>query len=408
VRRTKLFTNTQKQTPTDEVARNAQLLIRAGYIHKEMAGIYDLLPLGLRVVEKIKEVVRIEMNAIGGNEILMASLQRKDLWEKTDRWNDKNVDIWFKTHLQNGRELGLGWSHEEPITDMMRNHISSYKDLPAYCYQFQNKMRNELRSKSGIMRGREFMMKDLYSYSSNDEEHQIFYDSCIKAYHRIFKQLGIGDQTYFTVASGGAFTKFSHEFQTICDAGEDIVYLDKKKRIAINQEVLNDEVLKDHNLKREDLEKAKTAEVGNIFSFGGTKSEQLGLFFTDKNGKKQPVILGSYGIGITRIMGVIAEKLSDKKGLVWPESIAPYDIYLIAIGDVDKEANELYEKFQKAGRSVLFDDREARPGDKFADADLIGVPLRVIISSKTLQKGSVEIKKRTEDKSELIKISEVI
>ncbi len=408
MRRTKLFTNTQKQTPTDEVARNAQLLIRAGYIHKEMAGIYDLLPLGLRVVEKIKEVVRIEMNAIGGNEILMASLQRKDLWEKTDRWNDKNVDIWFKTHLQNGRELGLGWSHEEPITDMMRNHISSYKDLPAYCYQFQNKMRNELRSKSGIMRGREFMMKDLYSYSSNDEEHQIFYDSCIKAYHRIFKQLGIGDQTYFTVASGGAFTKFSHEFQTICDAGEDIVYLDKKKRIAINQEVLNDEVLKDHNLKREDLEKAKTAEVGNIFSFGGTKSEQLGLFFTDKNGKKQPVILGSYGIGITRIMGVIAEKLSDKKGLVWPESIAPYDIYLIAIGDVDKEANELYEKFQKAGRSVLFDDREARPGDKFADADLIGVPLRVIISSKTLQKGSVEIKKRTEDKSELIKISEVI
>jgi len=406
-----IFTRTRKSAPADEVSKNAQLLIRAGFVHKEMAGAYDYLPLGLRVIEKVKQIVREEMDAIGGNELLMTTLQRKEVWEKTDRWSDENVDIWFKTKLQNGQELGLGWSHEEPITEMMTNHIESYKDLPAYGYQFQNKMRNELRAKSGIMRGREFIMKDMYSYSVSDEAHQKFYDGCVEAYHRVFDRLGIGDITFFTVASGGAFTKFSHEFQTICDAGEDIVYLDRKKKIAINEEVMEDNVLADLGVKREELEKVKTAEVGNIFSFGGSKSEDLGLFFTDEDGKKKPVILGSYGIGVTRLVGVVTEILADDKGLVWPAEISPYDVHLVRIGDekdvVDK-ADKLYADLEKSGTSVLYDDRNERVGAMLADADLMGIPKRIVIGAKSLAAGGVEVKMRTEDDSKIVPFSEAV
>ncbi len=408
MKRSTLFTRTQKQAPADEVSKNAQWLIRAGYIHKEMAGAYDYLPLGLRVIEKVKQVVREEMNFIGGNELLMTTLQRKDVWEKTDRWDEKNVDVWFKTALQNGQKLGLGWSHEEPITDMMTNHLKSYKDLPAYAYQFQNKMRNELRAKSGIMRGREFIMKDLYSYSINQAQHEKFYQSCIDAYHRVFARLGVGDSTFFTVASGGAFTKFSHEFQTICDAGEDIVYLDSKKKIAINKEVLTDDVIKEHGLTRSELEEVKTAEVGNIFSFGDSKSKQLGLYFTDDQGEEKPVILGSYGIGITRIIGVIAEKLADEKGLVWPMNIAPYTVCLVSIGSVEEPAEKLYNDLKKAGIEVLYDDRNVRPGDKFADADLMGIPIRIVISDKSLATSSIEYKERTDQDSKMIAISDIV
>ncbi len=411
MRMTQLFTRTRKSAPADEVSKNAQLLIRAGYIHKEMAGAYDYLPLGLRVIENVKQIVREEMDAIGGNEMIMTTLQRKDLWEKTDRWDDEKVDVWFKTQLQNGHELGLGWSHEEPITDMMINHISSYKDLPAYTYQFQNKMRNELRAKSGIMRGREFIMKDLYSYSVSQEEHDKFYEACIEAYHKVFERLGIGDITFFTLADGGSFTKFSHEFQTICDAGEDVVYLDRKKKIAVNEEVLTDEVLSEHELKREDLEEVKTAEVGNIFSFGGTKSEQLGLYFTDDNGEKKPVILGSYGIGVTRVIGVITEIMADDNGLVWSEEIAPYKVHLVRIGDDDevvKAADKLYEDLSAAGSEPLYDDRNERVGTMLADADLIGIPKRVVVSSKSLAAGGVEVKMRTESDSKIVPLGEIL
>lgn len=389
-----LFTKTSKTAPADEVAKNAQLLIRAGFVYKEMAGAYAYLPHGLRVVEKIKQIVREEMNAIHSNELIMTSLQRKDIWEKTGRWDEKAVDIWFKTKLQDDTELGLAWSHEEPIVEMLKQHVHSYKDLPVSLYQFQTKMRNELRAKSGIMRGREFVMKDMYSFHESAEALEAYYNETIEAYKRIYERLGLGDDTYVTFASGGAFTKFSHEFQTICDAGEDIIYLNRAKNIAVNEEVI-DEAVAELGVKKEDFEKVKTAEVGNIFNFGAQKTDEMGLTYSSKEDKPSSIYMGSYGVGITRVMGVIVEKFADDKGLVWPEAVAPYRVYLATIGDVAAEADKLYEELQAKGIEVLYDDRDVRPGEKFADADLLGIPHRVVLSNKLVEQGSYEYKSRT-------------
>ena len=271
MRQSALFTKTRREAPGDEEAKNAQLLIRAGYVHKQMAGAYAYLPLGLRVVENIKRIVREEMNAVGGEEMIMTSLQPKELWESTDRWDDQKVDVWFKSKLKNGADVGFGWSHEEPITDMMKQFIASYRDLPVYTYQFQTKLRNEMRAKSGIMRGREFVMKDLYSYSKDEAAHKEFYDKMTAAYLRVFERVGLGDRTYLTFASGGAFTQFSHEFQTVADIGEDTIYVSKEKKIAINKEVLTDEVMAQLGVSKDELEEVKSVEVGNIFSFGDVK-----------------------------------------------------------------------------------------------------------------------------------------
>jgi prolyl-tRNA synthetase len=411
MRRSQLFIKTRREAPADEESKNAQLLIRAGFIHKDAAGVYALLPLGLAVVENIKRIVRDEMNSSGGNELLMTSLQRKELWEHTDRWDDAKVDIWFKSRLQNGTDVGLAWSHEEPISDMMREFITSYRDLPAYVYQFQTKLRNEIRAKSGIMRSREFVMKDLYSFSRTDEEHQKFYDSMIQTYLKIFDTIGLGQDTFLTFASGGAFTQFSHEFQTITEAGEDTIYLDREKKIAINEEVLNDEVIAQTGVNKDRLEKVKAAEVGNIFSFGTKKSEQLGLNFADEDGSQKPVVLGSYGIGVTRLVGVLAEHFSDERGLVWPENVAPYKVYLAAIGtepNILQAADGLYDNLVKANVSVLYDDRDERPGEKFADADLMGIPYRLVVSPKTLEAGGFELKARTSADTEIVTESQLI
>ncbi len=398
MKQSRLFTKTRREAPAGEVAKNAQLLIRAGYVHKEMAGVYAYLPLGLRVVEKIKQIVREEMDKIGGQEMLMTALQRKELWEQTDRWDDDKVDVWFKSSLKSGGDVGFGWSHEEPITDMMKQYLGSYRDLPAYVYQFQTKLRNELRAKSGIMRGREFVMKDMYSYTTDEASHKKFYDSVIDAYLRVFERVGLGDRTFVTFASGGAFTQFSHEFQTLCEAGEDVIYLHRGKKIAINKEVLSDEVMAQLGVKREELEEAQAAEVGNIFSFGDVKSKQLGLFYKDDRGEEKPVILGSYGIGITRLMGTLVEILADDKGLVWPEAVAPFRIHLIELAgqgeEVKKEAEELYRSLTEAGVEVLYDDRDVRAGEKFADSDLLGIPERIIVSEKTLAAGKFECVER--------------
>lgn len=411
MRQTHLFTKTRKEAPKDEVSRNAQLLIRAGYIHKEMAGVYAYLPLGLRVLENIKQIVREEMNGVGGQEMIMTSLQRKELWEQTDRWDDEKVDVWFKSQLKNGTEVGFGWSHEEPITDMMKNYIASYRDLPVCAYQFQTKLRNELRAKSGIMRGREFVMKDMYSYTIDEDSHKKIYDGVIAAYMRVFERVGLGDRTFLTFASGGAFTQFSHEFQTLTDAGEDVVYLHREKKIAINKEVLTDEVLTQLGVVRSELEEVTAAEVGNIFSFGGAKSEQLGLLFKDELGATKPVTLGSYGIGITRLMGVIVEILADAKGIVWPASVSPFPVHLISItggnAEVIKEADRLYEQLSAHGIEALYDDREVRAGEKFADADLIGIPTRIVISEKTIAQGGVEFISRIGGDTTLVPESNV-
>ncbi len=411
MRLSKTFTKTSKNVPAGETAHNAQLLIKAGYIHKELAGVYAYLPLGLKVLENIKQIVREEMNAVNGQELIMTNLQSRELWEKTGRWNDETVDIWFKTQLKDKQEIGLAWSHEEPIVQMMKQHISSYKDLPISVYQFQTKLRNELRAKSGIMRGREFLMKDMYSLSTDAAQHDKYYDQVIEAYKKVYDRLGIGNDTYVTFASGGAFTKFSHEFQTVCDVGEDVIYLHRGKNMAINEEVLDDESLQKLGVKRDELEEVKSSEVGNIFNFGTDKSEKLSLVFTDESGKQQFVHLGSYGIGISRVMGVIAEKFSDERGLVWPEAVAPAKVYLARLGDdpaVVKQADELYDKLEKAGISTIYDDRDARAGEKFADADLMGIPYRLVISAKTQEAGKYELKSRQSSEVQQLSEAEVL
>ncbi len=411
MRQSKLFTKARREAPSDEVSKNAQLLVRAGFVHKEMAGVYDYLPLGLRVVEKIKQIVREEMNAIGGQEMIMSSLQRKELWERTDRWDDKKVDVWFKSKLAAGGEVGFGWSHEEPITDMMKQFISSYRDLPAYVYQFQTKMRNELRAKSGIMRGREFVMKDMYSYTTDEVAHKVFYDLVIAAYLRVFKRAGLGDRTFLTFASGGAFTQFSHEFQTLSEVGEDVVYLHREKNIAINEEVLSDDVLAQLGVSRDELEKVPAIEVGNIFDFGGIKSKQLGLFYKNTEGGETLVHLGSYGIGITRLMGAIVEILSDAKGIVWPAEVAPFKVHLVSLGkagdDVSKTADALYEELTNAGVEVLYDDRDMSAGQKFAESDLIGIPTRIVVGKEAVATGVFEVVDRASGKVEKKKRAEL-
>ncbi len=409
MKQSQLFTKTRREAPKDEVAKNAQLLIRAGYIHKEMAGVYSFLPLGLRVMNKIMNIIRHEMNSIDGQEIHMTALQDKKKWEMTNRWDDAIVDNWFKTKLRNGSEVGLAFTHEEALTTIMKDYIQSFRDLPKAVYQFQTKFRNEERSKSGIMRGREFIMKDLYSFNIDEKSHNEYYEKAKQAYIRIFDRVGLGGETYVTFAGGGSFSKYSHEFQTVTEAGEDTIYIHKTKKIAINKEVLNDEVLKDLDIARSDLVEKKAVEVGNIFNLGTKFSDALDLHYTDTEGKSQPVIMGSYGIGPGRLMGTIAEIRSDEKGLAWPDSIAPFDIHLIALFDKDgivkKTSDELYEKLLEKGIDVLYDDRDSSAGEKFSDSDLIGIPKRYIISTKTLLSNEIEIKDRVTGKVEMKEIS---
>lgn len=412
MRQTQLFTKTQKEAPSDEQAKNAQLLIRAGYIHKEMAGAYQLLPLGLMVAQNIKQIVREGMKEWGSNELIATNLQRKELWERTHRWDDETVDIWFKSELKAGGEVGLAWSHEEPLADMMKNHIASYKDLPRAIYQFQNKLRNEVRAKSGIMRGREFVMKDAYSFAATEEQHNDMYERCKEVYMKIFERLGIGEDTYVTFAAGGAFTQFSHEFQTVCEAGEDITYINKEKGVAINEEVIDTADLAALGVTREELTPTKTAEVGNIFNFGRQKAEEVGLFFTDENGERVPVWMGSYGIGVTRLIGVLVEKFADEKGMVWPESVAPYHMHLVGLNGDDAEIKDwtdgLYTTLKAAGIKVLYDDRDARPGEKFADSDLLGMPYRIVASKKTKADGTLEVIERATGDVHMLTETELI
>jgi prolyl-tRNA synthetase len=388
MRVSQLFTKTSKNVPGDEVAKNAQLLIQAGFVYKVMAGVYAYTPLGLRVVDKIKQIVREEMNGVQGQEILMTSLQRKETWEVTGRWSDEAVDVWFKSKLKDDTEVGFGWSHEEAILEMMQQFIKSYKDLPTSVYQFQTKLRNELRAKSGIMRGREFVMKDMYSLHATEEDMDEYYDKVIDAYKRCFDRFGLGDSTFVTFASGGAFTKFSHEFQTICDAGEDVLYVNDDQSVAVNEEVLDD-AANELGVDKAMLKPVKSAEVGNIFKFGTEKSEKMGINFTDRDGQQKPIYLASYGIGVTRVMGVIVEKFADDKGIVWPEAVAPFKVYLVRIGGdaAISQADHLYDELTAKGVEVLYDDRDERPGAKFADSELMGIPHRITISDRLLEEG---------------------
>ena len=408
MRLSKTFVKTLREAPKDETAKNAQLLIRAGYIHKEMAGVYDYLPMGLRVIEKIKQVIREELNAIGAEEMQLTALQNPEPWKKTDRWDDQKMDVWFKTELASGGELGLAPTHEEPLTNLMRDYVSSYRDLPALVYQFQTKFRNELRAKSGILRTREFLMKDLYSFAPDEETHKKIYNQVEKAYGNIYRRLGIGNDTYETFASGGVFSKYSHEYQALLPVGEDTIYYNKDKSVVLNKEVLEDEVLKDLGVTRDELTEDHGAEVGNIFTLKYKYSEPLGLKYQSKDGEQKTVFMGCYGIGVSRVLGVIVEKYADEKGLVWPAEIAPYKYYILAMGDKGTEkATEIYERFGVKDEMIL-DDRDARFGEKMKDAELLGIPYRVIISDRTLESGEVEITERATGKTERISIDKFV
>lgn len=413
MRQSALFTKTRRDAPSDETAKNAELLIRAGFVRKEMAGVYAYLPLGYKTLQNIIAVIREEMNAIGGEEVLLTSLQDALVWKKSGRWNDDVVDVWFKTKLKNDTELGLANTHEEALTNLMRDHIASYKDLPRAVYQFQTKFRNELRAKSGIMRSREFIMKDLYSFSKDKEEHDAFYEQASDAYTRIFERMGIGAKTYKTFASGGSFSKYSHEFQTECEAGEDTIYIDDAQGIALNKEVYDDaQLLESNNIVKDSLREAKAIEVGNIFTLGTKFSEALSLSYMNENGESVPVFMGSYGIGPGRVMGTIAELLSDEKGLVWPESVAPFTYHLISVMPHDEGvralADELYGELTRAGASVLYDDRDMRAGEKFAESDLLGMPWRITVGKDALAGNGFELTNRQTGEMMLITKDELV
>lgn len=406
----KAFTKTRKEAPKDEVAKNAILLSRAGFIHKEMAGVYSLLPFGLRVVKKIESIIREEMNAIGGEEMKTSIFQNKEVWEKTNRWDDAVVESWFKTKLKNGTEIGLSFTNEEAYANIMRQYVNSYKDLPAYPYDFKDIFRNEVRSKSGILRGREFYWKALYSFSKDEREHAEFYEKAKEAYRNIFNRAGIGETTYLTFASGGTFSKYSHEFQTLTESGEDTVYLSRDKNLAVNKEVYTDEVLGDLDLDKGDLKEEKAIEVGNVFTLGTRFSEPLGLVYTDEDGTKKPVFMGSYGIGLGRLMGTVAEVLSDENGLVWPKEISPFDIHLVLVGKNDSTrelADEIYKTLEAEGIETLYDDRDVRAGEKFADADLMGISTRVIVGDKT-SGGMLEVKDRATGETREVTLEHLI
>lgn len=391
------FFKIKKEAPKDEVSKNAELLIKAGYIHKEMAGVYSLLPLGLIVSEHVKTIIRKHMNSLGAHELHMSALQNPEIWKMTNRWDDTVVDNWFKTKLKNDTELGLGFTHEEAITSMLKQHVYSYADLPVFVYQFQHKFRNELRAKSGLMRGREFEMKDLYSFCRTEKEQKDFFEKVKESYIKIYQELGLGDVVYTTYASGGVFSKFSIEFQAISEAGEDIIYVDESKKIAINKEIYTKELCEELGLNFGSLIEKKSIEVGNIFNLGTKYSDAIGLTYTDEKNTKQSVWMGSYGIGIGRLMGTIAEIYSDESGLVWPKQIAPYQIVIVPLQDdieVKEEAEKLYISLLKNNVQVLLYDAKGQIGEKLSAVDMLGIPVQIIISKRGLLEGKFEIKDR--------------
>lgn len=415
MRQSDLFTKTTKNIPKDETSINAQLLIKAGFVYKEMAGVYSFLPLGLKVLNKINDIIREEMNGIGGQEIHMTVLQDKELWKKSRRWSDEVVDNWFKTKLKNDTELGLAFTHEEPLTAIMKSQIASYKDLPKYVYQIQTKFRNEVRAKAGIMRGREFLMKDLYSFSRTKEEHDNFYEEMKKAYMSMFRKLGLGDKTYATISSGGSFSKYSYEFQTISEVGEDVILIDEENKVAVNKGDFNDELIKDFNLDKDvsKYKEEKSIEVGDIYSLGYKYSKALDLKYTTKEGKEEYVYMGSYGVSPTRLMGTIVELSNNENGIIWPKEVSPFNVHLILLNPNDenirKIGDDLYSALQKNNIEVLYDDRiNKSAGEKLADSDLMGVSQRVVISKKTVEKDKFEHKFRNEKEFNLLNREELL
>lgn len=413
MRQSLLFTKTRKHAPADEMAKNAILLIRGGFVDKVQAGVYTYLPLGFRVLKNIERVIREEMEGVGAQEILMPSLHPKEQWQKTGRWD--TMDDLYKVTDVSGRENALGPTHEEVVTPLAKEFISSYRDLPFAVFQIQNKFRMELRAKSGILRGREFMMKDLYSFHRDEADLALYYAKVREAYERIFTRVGIGAHTYYTFAQGGSFSKYSHEFQTVTPAGEDTIHICDTCKVAVNDEVYKSgENGADAcpSCGNKDLRAEKSIETGNIFELKTKFSDAFDVTYKDEKGERNKVVMGCYGIGLGRLMGAVTEVLSDDKGLVWPASIAPFQAHVVALGEGDQvreRADTVVRELESAGVSVLYDDRaRAGAGEKFADADLIGIPVRVLISDRMMEKGEVEVKGRTEEEGVRVTPADVL
>lgn len=407
----KLFPKTKREAPKDAESVNHKLLVRAGFIDQLMAGSWTLLPLGWRVVTKINQIIREEMNATGAQEVLMPLLHPKSIWNETGRW-DKAREVMYQFKDTRGKEYALSFTHEEILLDLIRKHVTSYQDLPLALYHFSTKFRNEPRARSGILRGREFMMKDLYSVHADEKDFWKYYEEVKKAYLRIFSRIGF--DTRVVEAAGGVFTSNkTHEFQVLTEGGEDTIYICSKCDWAQNQEIYKGKLGEVcPKCKKGEIKKAKSIEVGNIFPFGTYYSEMMRVHFTDKDGKIKPMWFGSYGIGSTRVMGAWVEVSHDDKGIIWNPSIAPFDVHLIELktsakgGQAQLKSKEVYGKLQKLGIEVLFDDREIGAGEKFSDCDLIGIPVRLVASEKTGDK--IEFKKRTDDKTDLLSVSELL
>jgi len=384
-----------KDAPKEEVSINSKWLIRGGFVNRLMGGVYSYLPLGVRVLHKIENIVRDEMNALGSSEILMPALHPQQIWETTGRW-EKMKDIMYKVQGGEDKVYGLGPTHEEVVTPLMGTIIQSYKDLPLSVYQIQTKYRNEPRPKSGMLRGREFRMKDMYTFHASQEDLDAYYDRAIQAYHNVFKRCGFGDRTYLTYASGGAFSKYSHEFQAVTPFGEDTIFLDRKKNFAVNKEIM-DEVEGELGIDKSAIETVKAIEVGNIFKLGTRFPDACGVSITGQDGRKGPVYMGCYGIGTSRIFGTAVEMCHDDNGIIWPAGIAPFDLHMVVIGKdaaIHEAAKKLAYGLQQTGKEILVDDRDCSPGQKFSESDIIGIPYRIICSPKLQEKSMVEIKDR--------------
>lgn len=404
MKQSQLFTKTKKEAPKDEVSVNAQLLIRAGFFDKLMAGVYTTLPMGLRVMKKVENIIREEMNSAGGQEMIMSSLHPKENWEITGRW--KMIDDEMYKVEDGDREYALAPTHEEVIVPLAKKFINSYRDLPLAVYQFQNKFRKEKRAKSGLLRGREFVMKDLYSFHIDEKDLDSYYEKMEKAYENIWKRTGIADKTYKTFASGGSFSKYSHEYQTATQAGEDTIYICDKCRTAVNKEIIKDVENKCPECGTELDKTEKSVEVGNIFKNKDKYTKPFNLSVKNEKGEDKILLTGCYGIGLQRLVGTIVEVFHDEKGIIWPEAVAPFKVHLLSLGK-NEEAEKIYNKLTDKNIEVLFDDRETSAGAKFADSDLIGIPYRVVVSEKSLEAGGVEIKKRSEEKSEIIELQKL-
>ncbi len=407
------FAKTLKNAPADAETTNARLLQQAGFVDQLMAGVYSYLPLGLRVLRKIENIVREEMNTLGANEVLMPILHPKAIWEATGAWN--NVDVLFKLQSRTGNEYAIGQSEEEVVTPLVMQRAQSYKQYPLAVYQIHWKYRDELRAKSGIMRGREFFMKDMYSFHTTQEDFERFYQNAKEAYLRIFSRLGLTAKV--TEASGGNFSeKISYEFEVLTDAGEDVVYYCDACDFCVEDEIAKQKPGDTcPRCSKDVLHEAKAAEVGNVFDLGKKYGKDFDLSYTDEQGEKQYPIMGCYGIGISRVMGVIVEKYNDEKGMMWPKSVAPFAVHLVSIvgknvdGTVAATAERLYDDLVVVGVEVLWDDREdVSAGAKFADADLIGIPLRLVVSEKTLAESEVEWKERSASEASRVSLAEII